>query len=139
MKTMLRPGGQISILDYNHTALEWQPQPPASMRIFYQAFLKWREDAGMNNRIAEDLADYFVECGFHSIEVHKSDEVYTKGKDNFLSKVGIWSKVAELKQIVDEGYLEEDTRLRAIAEYNEWCETHAERMTMKLKEVRGRI
>jgi trans-aconitate methyltransferase len=139
MKTLLKPGGQVSILDYNHRTLEWQPQPPESMRRFYQAFLKWREDAGMNNRIADDLADYFFQCGFHSIEVHKSDEVYVKGKDNFLSKVGIWSKVAELKQIVDEGYLDEETRLRAIAEYNEWCQTEALGMTMKLNEVRGRI
>jgi ubiquinone/menaquinone biosynthesis C-methylase UbiE len=139
MKTLLKQGGMVSILDYNHTALEWHPQPPESMRKFYQAFLKWREDAGMNNRIAEDLADYFVQCGFHSIEVHKSDEVYSKGKENFLSRIGIWSKVAGLKQIVDEGYLDEETRLTAIAEYNEWCETRAQRMTMKLTEVRGKI
>ena len=139
MKTLLKPGGQVSILDYNHTALEWQPQPPESMQQFYQAFLKWRADAGMNNRIADDLADYFAQCGFCSIEVYSSDEVYTKGKENFLPKIGIWSKVAELKQIVDEGYFDEETRLRVIAEYNEWCETDAERMTMKLNEVRGKI
>jgi SAM-dependent methyltransferase len=139
MKTLLKPGGQVSILDYDHTALEWQPHPPESMRKFYQAFLKWREDAGMNNRIADDLNDYFVQCGFNSIEVYKSDEVYIKGEENFLSRIGIWSKVAELKQIVDEGYLDEETRLTAIAEYNEWCETDAQGMTMKLKEVRGKV
>jgi ubiquinone/menaquinone biosynthesis C-methylase UbiE len=139
MKTLLKPGGQVSILDYNHAALEWRPQPPASTQQFYQAFLKWRADAGMNNRIADDLADYFEQCGFHSIEVHIADEVYKKGKENFLSKISIWSKVAELKQIVDEGYLDEETRLKAIAEYNEWCKTDAEGMIMKLREVRGRI
>jgi ubiquinone/menaquinone biosynthesis C-methylase UbiE len=139
MKPLLKPGGQVSILDYNHAALEWQPQPPRSMRQFYQAFLKWRADAGMNNRIADDLADYFAQCGFHSIEVHVADEVYKKSNTNFLSKINIWSKVAELKQIVDEGYLDEETRLKAIREYNEWCENGAERMTMKLKEVRGKI
>ena len=77
LKTMLKAGGQLSILDYNHEALEWKPQPPESMKIFYQTFLKWRADAGMNNHIAEDLADYFEETGFHSIEVYNSNEVYS--------------------------------------------------------------
>ena len=63
MKSLLKPGGQISILDYNHEKLEWDPQPPKSMQLFYAAFLKWRADAGMNNQIADDLAGYFQEAG----------------------------------------------------------------------------
>lgn len=139
LKGFLKPGGQISILDYNHEALEWKPQPPESMRIFYSAFLKWRADAGMNNRISEVLAGYFSELNFHSIEIINADEIYTRGDDNFLQRVGIWSKVAGLKQIVDEGYLDEDTRLRAIEEYNAWVAKDAERMIMKLRDVRATV
>jgi ubiquinone/menaquinone biosynthesis C-methylase UbiE len=139
LASFLKPGGQISILDYNHNSLEWKPQPPESMRIFYKAFLKWRADAGMNNQIAEDLADYFAELGFHSIEVLQADEVYKRGDQNFLQKIRIWSKVAELKQIVEEGYISNDIRIRAIEEYNRWIESDAECMVMKLKEVRAKI
>jgi ubiquinone/menaquinone biosynthesis C-methylase UbiE len=139
MKVLLNADGRISILDYNHTALEWEPDPPASMKKLYQAFLQWRADAGMNNRIADDLAGYFPELGFHSIEVLEADEVYLRGQDNFTSKLKIWSKVAELTQIVEEGYLEEEHRLTAIKEYNQWVGTNATGMIMKLKEVRAGI
>ena len=137
MKSMLKPGGIVSILDYNHEAIEWQPLPPESMQRFYATFLRWRADAGMNNHIAEDLPDYFQEAGFESIEVLNSDEVYTKGNENFLSKIGVWAKVAGSTQMVEEGYLDDNDRLQAIEEYNKWIETDALSMTMKLKEVRG--
>lgn len=137
MKSMLTPGGQVSILDYNHEALEWKPTPPASMQLFYATFLRWRADAGMNNCIAEDLPEYFKEVGFVDIEVINSNEVYTKGDDNFLTKIGIWSKVAGSSQMVEEGYLDDKDRLQAIDEYNRWIEADAELMIMKLKEVRG--
>ena len=137
MKSLLKPGGQISILDYNHEVIEWVPSPPESMQLFYATFLRWRSDAGMNNQIAEDLPDYLKEAGFDSIEVLNSDEVYKKGDENFLSKIGIWSKVAGSTQMVEEGYLEDKNRLKAIEEYNQWIETDAEMMVMKLKEVRG--
>jgi hypothetical protein len=119
--------------------LEWEPQPPESMRSFYKIFLKWRADAGMNNHIAEDLAGYFAETGFHSIEVYNSNEIYKKWNDNFFQRVGIWSKVALLKQIVDEGYVTEEERLKVIEEYDAWVSSDAELMIMKLKEVRGKI
>jgi ubiquinone/menaquinone biosynthesis C-methylase UbiE len=138
MREMLKPNGQISILDYNHEAIGWEPAPPASMQKFYSAFLEWRREAGMNNRIADDLSDYFKEAGFTSIEVLNSDELYRKGEPNFNSKVAIWSKVALLTQIVEEGYISDVDRLKAIEEYDHWIETAARSMTMKLNEVRGR-
>lgn len=138
-KSLLKPGGQLSILDYNHEQLSWQPQPPESMLTFYKIFLKWRADAGMNNHIAEDLAGYFAETGFLEIEVFNAEEVYQQQDDNFLQRIGIWSKVAGSTQMVEEGYLEDSLRLKAIEEYDQWIVTDAEQMIMKLKEVRGRI
>jgi ubiquinone/menaquinone biosynthesis C-methylase UbiE len=136
--SFLKPGGAISVLDYNHEVLQWTPEPPETMKSFYQAFLSWRADAGMNNRIAEDLPAYFADTGLHSIETFGADEVYKKSDENFIERAGIWSKVAGLKQIVDEGYLSEEARLKAIDDYNEWVEKDARCMIMKLKEVRGR-
>lgn len=139
MKTLLKSGGIVSVLDYDHTALVWEPQPPASMLSFYDAFLRWRADAGMNNRIAKHLADYFKAAGFHSIEVFNADEIYTKGSANFAGRAGIWSKVAAMKQISEEGWIDDNARLQAIEDYDRWVKLEAKSMTMKLNEVRGRI
>lgn len=139
MKSLLKPNGQISILDYDHTNLDWNPTPPESMQVFYNTFLKWRQDAGMNNRIAEDLPNLLDEAGFHSIEKINSDELYNDGRSDYKSKIGIWSKVAGSLQMVEEGYLDNELRLKAIEEYNHWIETEAISMTMKLNEVRGKI
>ncbi len=138
MKDLLKSNGQISILDYNHERLEWIPKPPRSMELFYTTFLQWREDAGMNNKIADDLSDMMQEVGFHSVEVINSNEHYERTREDFKSKVGIWSKVAGLTQMVDEGYIENDLRLRAIEEYNNWVDNEAISMTMILNEVRGK-
>jgi ubiquinone/menaquinone biosynthesis C-methylase UbiE len=137
MKSLLKPNGIISILDYNHNNLEWNPEPPESMKDFYRTFLKWRNDAGMNNGIADDLPNLMKEIGMDSIEKINSDEHYEKQRIDFKSKVGIWSKVAGSVQMVEEGYLSNDLRLKAIEEYNEWVEYKAISMTMKLNEVRG--
>jgi ubiquinone/menaquinone biosynthesis C-methylase UbiE len=137
MKSMLKPGGMISILDYNHNNLEWNPEPPDSMKKFYNTFLNWRKDAGMNNQIAEDLIQILKDTGFNSIEKFNSDEHYERDRSDFKSKVGIWSKVASSKQMVEEGYLDDNIRLQAIEEYNEWVDNKAISMTMKLNEVRG--
>ena len=139
MKSMLKPDGQISILDYNHTNLNWNPLPPESMQEFYKTFLKWRQDAGMNNEIADDLPNLLEEVGFHSIEKINSDEHYNQEISDYKSKMGIWSKVAGSKQMVEEGYLNNELRLKAIEEYDNWIGTSAISMTMKLNEVRGKI
>ncbi|MDB5248142.1 MAG: Methyltransferase family protein [Segetibacter sp.] len=140
-KELLKPNGRLSVLDYNHTELEWDPAPPESMQKFYQAFLNWRLDEGMNNQIAEDLPPYFRELGLQEIEVFEANEVYKKGETNFIEKAGIWSIVAHLRgpQMVETGYIPEFERLQAIEEYDKWIQDDAELMTMKLKETRGRI
>lgn len=139
LASLLKPGGTLSILDYNHTALRWQPEPPRSMQLFYQAFLAWRADAGMNNSIADDLEGYFKELGFRDVQVLNADEFYRREEPDFEERIGIWCKVAELKQIVAEGYLAETARLQAIDEYTRWMERDAECMVMRLKEVRGKV
>lgn len=138
IKSLLKPGGWVSILDYNHEDLEWNPAPPSSMQQFYGTFLRWRAEAGMNNRIAEDLANMLAETGFAEIKVLNSDEHYNRSRADFLAKVGIWAKVAGSTQMVEEGYLDDDLRLTAIEEYSEWVSNEAMSMTMKLNEARGR-
>jgi len=38
MYQLLKPGGCLSILDYNHGRIQWSPEPPAEMQRFYRAF-----------------------------------------------------------------------------------------------------
>jgi SAM-dependent methyltransferase len=137
MKSLLKPHGFISVLDYNHELIKWKPQPPQSMLEFYRTFLRWRADAGLTNNMANALPPLFFEAGLNSVEFFRSDEHYTRDRPDFKTKVGIWSVVAGSTQMVDEGYLDNQLRLQAIEEYNHWVENEAESMTMKLKEVRG--
>jgi thioredoxin-related protein len=83
------------------------------------------------------LPGYLDEAGFSGIETFDADEVYKKGEATFVHKAGIWAKVAQSKQMVEEGYIDDESRLLAIDEYTHWVENDAEQMVMKLKEVRG--
>ena len=139
MKRLLKPNGKISILDYNHENIEWNPKPPKSMLDFYETFLNWRAEAGMNNRMANDLPNLFKTIGLKDVEVVNSDEYYERNRPDFITKVGIWSKVAGSTQMVEEGYLQNDLRLQAIEEYDNWVKHKAISMTMKLNEVRGSL
>lgn len=138
LKSMLKEGGTLSILDYNHEKVEWNPEPPSTMKTFYAAFLKWRQEAGMNNHIADDLPELFAQAGFKDIEVFNSDEHYQRSDPNFVFRAGIWSKVGNLTQIAEEGYISEEGRLQAIKDYDQWVENTGVSMTMKLNEVRGK-
>lgn len=138
MYSLLKPGGIVSILDYNHWQIEWDPAIPESMRSFYMTFLKWRADAGMDNEIADNLPGLLETAGFTAIETFHADEHYDRSRPDFPSKVSIWSNVAGSKQMVEEGYLDNALRLQAIEEYNHWVENEAVSMTLKLNEVRGR-
>lgn len=137
VKSLLKLNGQVSILDYNHEMISWNPKIPASMQNFYNMFLMWRKDAGMNNRIGFDLIDILEEHGFDQVEVFNADEHYERHFPGHLENLKIWSKVAGSKQLVDEGYISDDLRLQAIDDYNRWAEKDAISMTLKLREVRA--
>jgi ubiquinone/menaquinone biosynthesis C-methylase UbiE len=137
MKALLKKGGYLSILDYNHTNIEWVPQPPASMRKLYDAFLRWRADAGFANNIADNLTDIFFTCGFGNISVTNQSEITTREDEHFESKAGIWKVVAETRgqQLVKDKYITEEERLTAISEYEAWMEKDGQYMKMYLLAV----
>lgn len=138
MKTWLNPNAMLSVLDYNHTKTLWKPALPKPMQEVYSRFLEWRANAGMNNSLADDLPQLFRDADFKNIEVFNANEVYKKSDVNFASRLAIWSKVAMLPQLLEEGYLTETLRTEAIAGYENWIATTAEEMTLYLVEVRGR-
>lgn len=139
MKAVKRDG-MIVILDYNHEKIEWNPKPPDSMLKFYTAFLKWRENAGMNNRIADHLYGMFKDLGFKDIEVSPQLETARRKDLDFLERIDIWARVAESRgiQIVKDGYVSESARIKAIRDYRNWIENYAESQTLYLACVYGK-
>jgi len=139
MINAVKEGGQLVILDYNHEKIEWQPKPPESMQRFYNLFLKWRRDAGMDNHIADHLETIFQEYGLNQIHVSPQHEESKRSNIDFESKVGIWADVAASRghQLVQEHYLSEQTRLMAETEYRRWVSEEAIYMKMYLLAVSG--
>src|SRR5690349_9191780 len=109
MVTLVKPGGFISILDYNHEKIQWSPAVPASMHRFYQAFLEWRKDAGMDNEIADYLVPMFEKAGLKNITVSNHSEVINSSDEDFATHINIWTIVAATrgKQMVNDGYISE--------------------------------
>ena len=140
MKRLVKPGGYLSILDFNHEKLAWTPDPPKTMRLFYDAFLKWRQDAGFDNAIADHLKDLLLEIGFQNVSIEAQHEIAQKGKLNFAVDSRLWAEVAELRgpQLVKAGYIDEAQRLQAIADYDHWIATAGESMTVYLLAVEAR-
>lgn len=140
MKRLVKPGGYLSILDFNHEKLAWTPEPPKAMRLFYDAFLKWRQDAGFDNAIADHLKDLLLEIGFQNVSVDAQHEVAQKGKSNFAVDSRLWAEVAELRgpQLVKAGYITEEQRLQAIADYDNWIATKGETMSVYLLAVEAK-
>jgi trans-aconitate methyltransferase len=137
MLTLLKPGGLLCVLDYNHEAIQWQPAPPASMQHFYDAFLKWRADAGMDNAIGDHVAMLMANCGGVDIVVQDQHEFVEKGKEG----MNIWKTVAETRgqQVVRDGYVTEEVRLAAIADYEQWIKESAISMQLYLKATHARF
>jgi ubiquinone/menaquinone biosynthesis C-methylase UbiE len=140
MKSLLKPGGIIAILDYNHEKIKWQPEPPASTLQFYEAFLTWRKDAGFENQVADKLPNMLSTAGYNNIQTENCSELYHKSEDDFISRIKIWSEVAESrgKQMVKDGYLSEEERINVIEEYNEWAVNKAIFMQLYLSGAHGR-
>ncbi|MEJ7645734.1 MAG: methyltransferase domain-containing protein [Chryseolinea sp.] len=140
LTSLVKPGGWLTILDYNHEKVEFNPPIPPSMQLFYNNFLQWRSDAGMDNGIADNLKDIFAHAGLVDITEDDYAEVSISGKQTFLEEIDIWIKVAEGRgpQLVKDGYITESERLLAITDYGTWIKNEAKYMKLYLKAVTGR-
>jgi SAM-dependent methyltransferase len=140
MAGFLKPGGLLSVLDYNHEKITWNPAPPASMLLFYEAFLRWRANAGMQNDIADRLAGYFETAGLREVASTDQSETVRRTDPDYAAKMGIWATVAETRghQLVADGYVTEAQRLAAARDYTAWLATEGDSMQMYLLAVEGR-
>lgn len=136
-----KPGGRFLALDYNHEKIIWDPRPPTSMMLFYNAFLAWRSDAGMDNSIADHLAFEYERLGLTDIRVTEQHEHSDSLHANDRSRLAIWSSVAATRgqQMVKDGYLTELQRATAEQDFREWIDTSAVSQTLYLLAVEGRV
>ena len=140
MCAAVKPGGWVVTLEYNHEQIVWEPAPPPSMQHFYRAFLHWRAAAGMDNALADRLADLYAQCGLVDIVSTPQHEVSTKNDPDFCTRLGLWAEVAASRghQMVAHGILTETQRATAEAEYRAWVHDSAMTQTLYLLAVEGR-
>jgi SAM-dependent methyltransferase len=139
MTRAARTGGRVIVLDYNHERIAWTPHPPASVRAFYDAYLRWRDECGMDNAIADHLADMFVRAGLVEIGTTNQAEATRRGDPDFESKIGMWAEVAASRghQMVADGVITETQRAAAEFDYRAWIRSHAESQSLYLLTVEG--
>lgn len=134
-----KPGGQVILLDYNHEKIAWDPAPPVSMQTFYTAFLRWRADAGMDNAIADRLAELCAQGGLGNIVATPQPEVTQRTDPDFAVRLGLWAEVAATRghQMVADGVITEAQRAAAEVEYRAWLHDHAISQHLYLVAVEG--
>jgi SAM-dependent methyltransferase len=132
-------GGRIIVLDYNHNRIQWIPDPPMSMRTFYERFLGWRAEARLDNAIADNLSDLFRAAGLTDICVTPQHEITHRGDPQFAAKLRLWADVAASRgrQMVADGWITEAQRAAAEREYNDWIDGTAEIQDLYLLVVEG--
>jgi len=139
MRQAIKPGGRVIVLDYNHERMTWEPKPPPSMQVFYNAFLHWRAEAGMDNMIADHLPALFKQLGLQAIRVTEQHEVAQRADADFEVRLAIWAEVAATRgrQMVQDGFMTEVQRAEAEADYRHWVQDHAIFQRMYLISVEG--
>ena len=139
MTTAVKPGGRVVVLDYNHEKTAWTPEPPASMRRFHAAFLRWRAAAGMDNAIADHLTDLLAGAGLTEITTIAQHEIAQRADPDFETRAGIWAAVAATRghQMVADGAISEGERRAAEADYRAWLRDAAQSHVQYLLAVEG--
>ena len=134
------PGGVVLVVDYNHTKVRWEPEPPASMRVFQAAWLAWRAGNGLDNEIADHLADIFVDAGLTDVTVHPHHEPVRRGDPGFVDTVGVWATMARIHgpEMVEKGLISEGERGQAADEFDAWVRDECRFQEMYLLGVTGK-
>lgn len=134
-----KPGGQVILLDYNHEQLVWHPPPPASMRTFYTAFLRWRAEAGMDNAVADHLGDMCAQAGVVDIVTTPQPEATQRTDPDFATRLELWAEVAATRgrQMVSDAVITEPQRAAAETEYRAWLREGAVSQCLSLVAADG--
>ena len=134
-----RPGGTVAVLDYDHTRAEWDPPLPPAARRFYQAFLDWRTDAGLDNAIAAHLPAMFGQAGLADVSAVDQPEVTTAADPDYQRRIALWPDVIASRghQVVADGWLTEADRALAEEGIRRWIAESRPAQSLFLRSVTG--
>lgn len=140
MMTCAKRDGRVVVLDYNHEKIVWTPEPPCSMQRLYQAFLRWRAEAGMDNAMADHLAPMFRRAGLVDVVETPQHEATARQDPDFTPRIGIWAEVAASRgyQMVRDRVVTEAQRAEAERAYRRWIREDALSQQLYLLSVEGR-
>ena len=140
MVAAAKPDGQIIVLDYSHTRARWMPEPPEPFRRFYDAFLAWRAEAGMDNEIADHLAAMMTGLGLVEVNATLEVEQAVRGDADFETRMALWPGVIATRghQLVADGMIDEAERAAAGDAFAEWVRALARSQSLHLVAVSGR-
>jgi ubiquinone/menaquinone biosynthesis C-methylase UbiE len=140
MVAAAKPGGQIIVLDYDHTRAAWTPAPPEPFMRFYDAFLGWRADAGMDNQIAVHLEAMMLDRSLEEIRTSEEIELSRRGDADFETRLALWPGVIATRghQLVADGWLDETERAAAGESFSAWISADARSQSLYLRAVSGR-
>ncbi len=132
---VLRPGGRLYLLDYQHHQAELQPAPPASMLHFRRQYLTWRAEAGFSNTLADHLPELLTAAGLADVQVTPQPEMTRRGDADFERRISLWGEVAATRghQVVASGQLSETERAQAEREFAHWAQHEARQQTFALQ------
>lgn len=139
MARAARRGGTIAVLDYDHTRAEWDPSMPPMVRHFYQSFLDWRADAGMDNAIAAHLPAMFEQAGLIDVTAVDQHEVTTVSDAGYQRRIALWPRVIATRghQVVADGWLTEADRALAEEDIWRWIAESSPAQSLLLRSVTG--
>lgn len=141
MKQAAKPSGMVVVLDYNHSQNKWAPDPPEEFRLFYKAFLAWRQANEWDNEIADHLPELLRSAQLVDIESHVEDEIIACGEPGFVAGASLWSEVIDNVgvQIAKAGLCTESQLLCARETYDSWIKTDLVSQTLTMRAVTGRV
>jgi hypothetical protein len=131
----------IAVLDYDYTRAEWDPAPPPAVQRFFQAFLDWRADAGMDNAIAAHLPRLFEQAGLTGISAVDQREVAAASDADYQRRIALWPGVIATRghQVVADGWLTEAERALAEDDIRRWVADSRPTQSLFLRSVTGTV
>jgi SAM-dependent methyltransferase len=116
------PGGLVQILDCDHLQAEWDPDLPPAMRHFYEAFLTWRSDSGMDNRVGRRLPELLRTAGLIDVSTRPMAHTCRRDRGADWEHASLWADVVATRgdQLVRAGYVSDSERRAAESQYQAW-------------------
>lgn len=141
MAAAARIGGLVLLLDYNHEKIEFTPEPPGAFRLFYDQFLLWRSDAGMENDIADRMPALLKQVGLTNVASSPQHEIVHRSDPDFTQRATLWADVVATRgfQMTAHGYVTEDERSAAEAAMRRWATRDGQRQAMYLMAAEGTV